>query len=237
MILSNQVSDKTFSQISGMLVLSIIGMVFTIVIISAYLLYTENYSWDTPNWIALIVELGIGIGITGSVLIYSNHQTKKSQLQQEKISELINEIKKMEEKQHDFLEKEKSEKNKRKIHAYYAFGREFSNIKRYLKDLEAVLNNNPESDEDLNHHKDLAQRYVEATNNSISIIRRIADIFRLDIEFDFQMRVLMYVTKLETDMSFIRQGSNGFLPRSDGLIDELTEIITILDESLNKRKN
>lgn len=219
-----------------MLAISIIGMVFAIVIISAYLLYTENYIWDTPNWIALIVELGIGIGITGSVLIYSNHQQKKSQLQQEKLSELINEIKKMEEKQHAFLEKEKSEKMKREIHAHYEFGREFSNIKRYLKDLEEVLNHNPESDEDLNHHKDLVQRYVEATNNSISIIRRITDIFRLDVEFDFQMRVLMYVTKLEIDISFIRQGSNGFLPRSDGLIDELTEIITILNESLNKRK-
>jgi len=63
--LSNKVEGKTFTQIFGIMALVIIGMVLAIVLISLYLLSTQNYSWDPPNWVTLIVELGIGIGITG----------------------------------------------------------------------------------------------------------------------------------------------------------------------------
>ena len=109
-------------------------------------------------------------------------------------------------------------------------------MNRYLKNLEETLNHNPESDDDLNYHRDLTQRFVEATNNSISNIRRIADVFRLDVEFDFQISILMFVSKLEIDMQFIKQGSNRFLPSDTGLMNELEDIINVIEEYLKKEK-
>lgn len=96
-ILSKKKQGKIIASVISMNIFAIIGILLAIVSVSFYLLYTENYTWDPPNWVTLIVEIGIGIAIAGSILIYSNHQQNRFSEQQGQISELMQEIKKIEE--------------------------------------------------------------------------------------------------------------------------------------------
>lgn len=56
--------------------------------------YFENN--DVANWAALIVEIEIGAAITLSILSYSRKIEKDNRIKQEKISQLVNEVKNME---------------------------------------------------------------------------------------------------------------------------------------------
>lgn len=103
-LLSNKKQGKIIANIISINVFAIIAILLTILIISFYLLYTENYAWDPPNWVTLIVEIGIGIAIAGSILIYSNFQQKRFSEQQDDISNLVNEVKNLTEEQKKFRE-------------------------------------------------------------------------------------------------------------------------------------
>lgn len=70
-----------------------IGVLVALSLISATLFYTNNQNWDPPNWVTLVVEVGVGIGIANSILVYEITQQKKSKREQERITELIKEIK------------------------------------------------------------------------------------------------------------------------------------------------
>ena len=54
---------------------------------------------DSTNWGTSIIEMGIGTSITIAILIYSNNQQRRSEEQQEKITELVSNIQNIE-KQH-----------------------------------------------------------------------------------------------------------------------------------------
>jgi len=97
--LSKKKQGKIIANIISINIFAIIGILLTIVSVLFYLLYTENYTWDPPNWVTLIVEIGIGIAIAGSILIYSNYQQKRFSEQQDKISNLVNEVKNLTEEQ------------------------------------------------------------------------------------------------------------------------------------------
>jgi hypothetical protein len=44
---------------------------------------------DSTNWITSVIETGIGVSITITILLYSNNQQRRSEEQQEKIAELV----------------------------------------------------------------------------------------------------------------------------------------------------
>ena len=54
---------------------------------------------DSTNWGTSIIEMGIGTSITIAILIYSNNQQRRSEEQQEKITEFVSNIQNIE-KQH-----------------------------------------------------------------------------------------------------------------------------------------
>src|SRR3972149_6584486 len=54
---------------------------------------------DSTNWGTAIIEMGIGTSITIAILIYSTNQQRRSEEQQEKITELVSSIQNIE-KQH-----------------------------------------------------------------------------------------------------------------------------------------
>lgn len=61
---------------------------------------------DSTNWITSVIETGIGASITIAILIYSNNQQRRSEEQQEKITELVLNIQNIEQ-QHDQREKKR----------------------------------------------------------------------------------------------------------------------------------
>lgn len=61
---------------------------------------------DSTNWITSVIETGIGISITITILIYSNNQQRRSEEQQEKIAELVLNIQNIEQR-HDEREKKR----------------------------------------------------------------------------------------------------------------------------------
>ncbi len=61
---------------------------------------------DSTNWITSVIETGIGISITITILIYSNNQQRRSEEQQEKIAELVLNIQNIEQR-HDERERKR----------------------------------------------------------------------------------------------------------------------------------
>jgi len=55
---------------------------------------------DSTNWGTSIIEMGIGTSITIAILIYSNNQQRRSEEQQEKITELVSNIQNIEKQQY-----------------------------------------------------------------------------------------------------------------------------------------
>jgi hypothetical protein len=75
-----------------------------VVLLTIFLIYwIFNVSFfsdnDSTNWGTSIIEMGIGTSITIAILIYSNNQQRRSEEQQEKITELVSNIQNIE-KQH-----------------------------------------------------------------------------------------------------------------------------------------
>lgn len=97
--MSNQKQRKIIANILSINLFAFIGIGFAVVFVSFYLLYTENYAWDPPNWVTLIVEVGIGLAIASSILIYSNYQQKRFSEQQDRISDLVTQVKNLTEEQ------------------------------------------------------------------------------------------------------------------------------------------
>lgn len=56
---------------------------------------------DSTNWGTSIIEMGIGTSITIAILIYSNNQQRRSEEQQEKITELVSNIQNIEKQQYE----------------------------------------------------------------------------------------------------------------------------------------
>lgn len=81
-----------------------IAILAILLVVTVWILSTQNYAWDISNWITLLIEIGIGIGIAFAVLIYERNQQVKFQQQQDKISELVTEIKNLTEEQKRFRE-------------------------------------------------------------------------------------------------------------------------------------
>lgn len=57
-------------------------------------------SGDIRNWVSLVIEIGIGLIITLIILVYSDSQQKRSEIQQDKIAELILKVEKIQSEQH-----------------------------------------------------------------------------------------------------------------------------------------
>src|SRR3989344_2934772 len=66
-------------------------------------LFSNN---DSTNWTTSVVETGIGTSITIAILIYSNNQQRRSEEQQEKITELVLNIQNIEQR-HDERERKR----------------------------------------------------------------------------------------------------------------------------------
>ena len=99
-------------------------------------LFSNN---DSTNWTTSVVETGIGTSITIAILIYSNNQLKKSEEQQEKITELVLNIQNIEQRNYE------REQKRLKVFSY-----------RIITNLEVILNN----------HYELRQELEDYVNNS-----------------------------------------------------------------------
>jgi len=66
-------------------------------------LFSDN---DSTNWATSVIETGIGTSITIAILIYSNNQLKRSEEQQDKITQLVLNIQNIEQR-HDRREKKR----------------------------------------------------------------------------------------------------------------------------------
>lgn len=94
--MSNKDEKQTKIQVVSIFLYTVIGVLSTIGIIFGIIAYTQNSEWDLPNWITLVVEIGVGIAVATSILSYDRAQRGK-------ISKLISEIKKMEENQQKII--------------------------------------------------------------------------------------------------------------------------------------
>jgi len=83
------------------LVLLPLSITFVIAIVNL-MGYSHIDGNDLSNWATLVVEIGIGSAITSSILIYTNHQKRKSDQQQDKISQLTSSLKRFEDEQSAF---------------------------------------------------------------------------------------------------------------------------------------
>lgn len=136
-MLSN-IKNKTHVNIVQVFLWTIIGILLTFGIITGILAVTNNMSWDLPNWITLVVEVGVGIIVAGSILVYDRNKQGKFEKEQEKISELIVEIKKMEERQERLLDEEKKFRVDKIIFAEKFCAFYLDGIKKQLEDLKSA---------------------------------------------------------------------------------------------------
>jgi len=190
----------------------------------------ETPDSDFPNWLTLLVEIAVGFGIA----IIINFRTKQSEIKVKKTLDDINststkidtavaKIEEIEKQQQDFLEKEKSERNKRKDYGYSVLQIEFVHIKRYFKNLQNISNQILKSDEHLAHQKEVSKRTIDAILASAKTIRNTIERFRLDLDFNHQINIARFISNLEVDCSFIETGSHA-LPD----IDEHRQTLDIL---------
>lgn len=190
----------------------------------------------------LIIEIFVGI----TIAIIIDERSKQSELQikktlaninitSNKISESVKKIEIIEEEQHEFLENKKLAKKERSDYAYYEFRRQINHIKRYLKNIEDAIEPRVfKSDQEIEQYDRLAKGNAKQVHESINTIRRIAEIFRLDVEFSHQLEILRCMTGIEIDCDFILQGSKKPLSKENGLFIELENLLKILPDPLGK---
>ena len=189
----------------------------------------------------LIIEIFVGI----TIAIIIDERSKQSELQVKKtldninttsnqISESVKKIEIIEEEQHKFLENEKSEKKERRDYAYYEFRRQINHIQRYLKNIEEAIEPRVfKSDQEIEQYDHLAKVNAKQVYETINTIRRITEIFRLDIEFSHQIEILRCMTGIEIDCEFILKGSKK-ISTANVLFTELENLLKILPDPLGK---
>jgi len=133
--------NKTPVNIIQVLLGTVVGVLIIFGIVTGYLALTDNVTWDLPNWITLLVEVGVGVAIAGSILSYERNRQQKFGKEQEKISELITEIKKMEEKQEVLLKEEEKFRMDKIVSAERFCGFYLDGIKKQLEDLKSLSKN------------------------------------------------------------------------------------------------
>jgi hypothetical protein len=143
---------------------TLIGVLIILAIGHGYLVLTENATWDLPNWMTLLVEVGVGIAIAGSILAYERNRQEKFIKEQEKISELIDEIKKIEEKQQILLDEEKKFRIEKIIFAETYCGFYLDHLKRRLNELKSASKNDRQSENLATVHHKTMLHYTEKLN-------------------------------------------------------------------------
>ncbi len=87
--------DPITARISQVFIGISVGIGVTLIVISLGLQIPIKDGWDVANWATLVVEIGIGIAIASAILLYEGGKREKSQEQQNKIAELIEQTKKI----------------------------------------------------------------------------------------------------------------------------------------------
>ncbi|MCE9616843.1 MAG: hypothetical protein K8Q88_00565 [Nitrosarchaeum sp.] len=118
-------------------------------------LFSNN---DSTNWTTSVVETGIGTSITIAILIYSNNQLKKSEEQQEKITELVLNIQNIEQRNY------KREQKRLKVFSY-----------RIITNLEVILNNHYELRQELENYinkgtEEIKQSIILSSRKNLEIM-------------------------------------------------------------------
>jgi len=96
---------------------------------------------DSTNWGTSIIEMGIGTSITIAILIYSNNQQRRSEEQQEKITELVSNIQNIEKQNYQRERKRLMVFSQRIISNLESTRQNHSALKNWLAD---YLNNDTE---------------------------------------------------------------------------------------------
>lgn len=96
---------------------------------------------DSTNWGTSIIEMGIGTSITIAILIYSSNQQRRSEEQQEKITELVSNIQNIEKQQYERERKRLMVFSQRIISNLESTQQYHSALKNWLTD---YLNNDTE---------------------------------------------------------------------------------------------
>lgn len=96
---------------------------------------------DSTNWGTSIIEMGIGTSITIAILIYSSNQQRRSEEQQEKITELVSNIQNIEKQQYERERKRLMVFSQRIISNLESTRQYHSTLKNWLTD---YLNNDTE---------------------------------------------------------------------------------------------
>lgn len=91
----------------------VIILATTGIVIPLSVVITED-SKDLPNIATLIIEVAIGVIITWTVFVYSRKWDKENKIQQEKISNLVENIEKIEKEQHNTILEQENLRKKRK---------------------------------------------------------------------------------------------------------------------------
>ncbi len=163
--MSNNNKIQTKVQVVSIFLYVVIGVLITIGLIFATLAYTQNSEWDLPNWITLTVEIGVGIGIATSILSYDRARQKKSEEQQDEISDMIKHIGKLEELQQKSLLLEIETKRKRKNAAKSSVISTCVALSIYIESLEKLVK--------AFHNKKINKKKYDAELNQILQILKI----------------------------------------------------------------
>ena len=155
----NQKKKNSINQkIKLMFILTPIVMILTMFITHLIFNVPLVSNNDSTNWTTSVVETGIGTSITIAILIYSNNQLKKSEEQQEKITELVLNIQNIEQRNYE------REQKRLKVFSY-----------RIITNLEVILNNHYEIKQELEDYinkgtDEIKQNIILSSGTKLEII-------------------------------------------------------------------
>ncbi|AJW71053.1 hypothetical protein [Nitrosopumilus adriaticus] len=113
----NRERDPITAKISWVFIGIAVGIGVSLTVLSFSLQIPVKDGWDVANWATLVVEIGIGLAIASAILIYEGGKREKSQEQQDRITEILEEVKKIEDYQQKYLQKEEHDKIQKKFAA------------------------------------------------------------------------------------------------------------------------
>lgn len=215
--ISKEKFDKIASPITIFLWVTI-GILITFFIVTALTGINVSNNQDINNWVGLVVEIGIGAGITLTVWKFSKRD-------QDKIKELIAEIQKMEKRQTDIIEQQEQFRKSRERWAYHNLISELEFLKMSIyerKRFESAIAENKPSDH-IQAHIDM--RTVNTINKIISIQKENSDV--IPSEFMSQIESILMFAKISNENR--RWQENDYI-----LFDEMRKEINSLLEKLRQ---
>jgi hypothetical protein len=162
--------DPITAKISWVFVGISVGIGVALAVLSFSLQIPVKDGWDVANWATLVVEIGIGLAIASAILIYEGGKREKTQEQQDRITEILEEVRKIEDYQQKYLQKEEHEKIQKKFAAQDAIQLPCICLHSSMYDLRKLLTATkseikPDHDIGIAFHREQVKKWLKEIKN------------------------------------------------------------------------